>query len=177
MLEGYRLGERIYWEEKEDAYEGDGLNLYAYCQNNPIVYYDPTGYMGQTNGDGKCKTPDGEKVEDTSRIDSRTLSEQIKEIQKKTPQQLLQEGWIDVINPEMAQNTLSRNYQDPKTGLRIRFDPKKPNTTGFEAVDHYHIYNPNYTKKKIDYYFDIDGNPVGKGSDPSHIVIQEEQTD
>lgn len=136
--------------------------------------------MGQTNGDGKCKTPDGEdgeKVEDTSRIDSRTLSEQIKEIQKKTPQQLLQEGWIDITNPEMAQNTLSRNYQDPKTGLCIRFDPKKPNTTGFEAVDHYHIYNPNYTKKKVDYYFDIDGNPVGRGSDPSHIVIQEEQTD
>ncbi|MCI9053342.1 MAG: hypothetical protein HFI05_15775, partial [Lachnospiraceae bacterium] len=51
-LEGYWLGERIYREEygrflKEDEYEGDGLNLYAYCRNNPIVYYDPSGYMGQ----------------------------------------------------------------------------------------------------------------------------------
>ncbi len=32
-------------------------------------------------------------------------------------------------------------------------------------------------QKKIDYYFDIDGKPIGKNSDPSHIVIQEEQTD
>ncbi|MFV0241726.1 MAG: RHS repeat-associated core domain-containing protein [Lacrimispora sphenoides] len=31
---------------QEDAYRGDGLNLYAYCQNNPITYYDPSGYMG-----------------------------------------------------------------------------------------------------------------------------------
>ena len=31
---------------QEDAYRGDGLNLYAYCQNNPITYYDPSGYLG-----------------------------------------------------------------------------------------------------------------------------------
>ena len=68
-LEGYWLGERIYREEygrflKEDAYEGDGLNLYAYCRNNPIIYYDPSGYMGQPNGteNGKHGTPDGEKT-------------------------------------------------------------------------------------------------------------------
>lgn len=29
---------------QEDIYRGDGLNLYAYCANNPIVYYDPSGY-------------------------------------------------------------------------------------------------------------------------------------
>ncbi|WP_294354435.1 RHS repeat-associated core domain-containing protein [uncultured Clostridium sp.] len=30
---------------QEDEYRGDGLNLYAYCENNPVVYYDPSGYM------------------------------------------------------------------------------------------------------------------------------------
>ena len=28
---------------QEDTYRGDGLNLYAYCANNPVVYYDPSG--------------------------------------------------------------------------------------------------------------------------------------
>ena len=29
---------------QEDVYRRDGLNLYAYCANNPVVYYDPSGY-------------------------------------------------------------------------------------------------------------------------------------
>ena len=32
---------------QEDVYQGDGLNPYAYCHNNPVVYYDPSGYTGK----------------------------------------------------------------------------------------------------------------------------------
>ena len=28
---------------QEDTYRGDGLNLYAYCANNPVLYVDPLG--------------------------------------------------------------------------------------------------------------------------------------
>ena len=42
---------------QEDVYRGDGLNLYAYCENNPVGYYDPDGeqkkrrqYLGKTPG-------------------------------------------------------------------------------------------------------------------------------
>ena len=55
---------------QEDVYQGDGLNLYAYCGNNPVVYYDSSGYAatdmmnsddcppeggfgGDGNGDGR----------------------------------------------------------------------------------------------------------------------------
>ena len=47
---------------QEDVYQGDGLNLYAYCQNNPVMYYDPSGYdcgeLGKTNeGLAENKSP------------------------------------------------------------------------------------------------------------------------
>ena len=33
---------------KEDVYRSDGLNLYTYCDNNPVIYYDPSGYRKLT---------------------------------------------------------------------------------------------------------------------------------
>ena len=30
---------------QEDTYRGDGLNLYAYCRNNPVYYVDPSGHF------------------------------------------------------------------------------------------------------------------------------------
>ena len=98
-------------------------------------------------------------------------SSTIKEIESKSPQQLIEEGWKDVTNPQMAENTTSRELYDYKSGLKVRFDKGVNNAKGFEAVDHYHVINPNYTNKKVDYYLDIDGKPVGKGSKSSHIVI------
>ncbi len=35
---------------QEDTYRGDGLNLYAYCANNPVMYYDPSGNSLCPNG-------------------------------------------------------------------------------------------------------------------------------
>ena len=48
---------------QEDVYQGDGLNLYAYCGNNPVVYDDPSGY------ERKACPPKGkisESVDETS---------------------------------------------------------------------------------------------------------------
>lgn len=36
---------------QEDSYRGDGLNLYAYCQNNPVYYIDPTGNFCEAAAD------------------------------------------------------------------------------------------------------------------------------
>ena len=44
---------------QEDTYQGDGLNLYAYCKNNPVTYYDSSGYCGENSG---IIAGDGEKT-------------------------------------------------------------------------------------------------------------------
>ncbi|MFI3201934.1 MAG: RHS repeat-associated core domain-containing protein, partial [Eubacteriales bacterium] len=36
---------------QEDTYRGDGLNLYAYCRNNPVYYVDPTGNSCKSKGE------------------------------------------------------------------------------------------------------------------------------
>lgn len=33
---------------QEDIYHGSGLNLYAYCANNPVMYFDPSGLAKKT---------------------------------------------------------------------------------------------------------------------------------
>ena len=33
---------------QEDSYNVDGLNLYAYCRNNPVYYVDPSGNICET---------------------------------------------------------------------------------------------------------------------------------
>ena len=73
----------------------------------------------------------------------------IKNIKSKSPQQLIADGWEEVTNPKMAANTTSREFYDPKSGLKIRFDKGVDGANGFEAVDHYHVMNPNYTNKKL----------------------------
>lgn len=48
---------------QEDVYQGAGLNLYAYCGNNPVVYYDPSGY--ECGDMGKTADGNGEKEKTT----------------------------------------------------------------------------------------------------------------
>ena len=48
---------------QEDTYRGDGLNLYAYCANNPVVYYDPSGHA--TGKQPLCGSGANSSLEDT----------------------------------------------------------------------------------------------------------------
>lgn len=60
---------------QEDVYRGDGLNLYAYCGSNPVMYVDPSGYAK------KCGTG-SESGTDTTRVRHYTNSKGLKGIEK-----------------------------------------------------------------------------------------------
>jgi len=77
----------------------------------------------------------------------------------------------DITHPD-AKGRGNHKFKDKRTGKELRFDEGDPQETGHEAHDHYHRPNPNSNGKK-DYYFDNNGNPVPKGSDPSHLYRPE----
>ena len=90
----------------------------------------------------------------------------------KDPNELLKKGWKDSTPDGMKNNTNSREFTNPKTGEKVRFDPAKEGAPGFEGKDHYHQYNADSTGKG-DYYLDKNGNPVPKNSKASHILPEE----
>ncbi|MGN0402067.1 MAG: RHS repeat-associated core domain-containing protein [Acetatifactor sp.] len=56
---------------QEDTYWGDGLNLYAYCGNNPVMYFDPSGYTNHATGSGcppKGKIDEGKGLDDDAAV-------------------------------------------------------------------------------------------------------------
>jgi RHS repeat-associated protein len=79
----------------------------------------------------------------------------------------LGEEWQDIT--DSRNNSGSRDFKNKDTGEEIRWDPKKPGAPGFEGKNHWHRVNPN-GDKKVGRYLDNKGNPVNKGSGPSHLV-------
>ena len=72
---------------QEDTYRGDGLNLYAYCANNPVVYYDPSGCW-KLCPDGKVYPGRDGNGEDVSRVGDFTELEgtTVDEVLKRIPE-------------------------------------------------------------------------------------------
>ena len=143
-LEGYWLGERIYREEygrflKEDVYEGDGLNLYAYCRNNPIIYYDPSGYAANENG----KHGEGEK-------EAKELS--AKDFPNGFP-------LIERANP--SENMEYREFLKAKIGIRLGYNDivlgiGEAGYTEFEVKEYKHTKNVlAHHMKGTDYGYNI----------------------
>lgn len=66
---------------QEDTYRGDGLNLYAYCADNPVVYYDPSGQADTTItpvcGNGSNNAPENTRGAETGNSKS-TISDESK---------------------------------------------------------------------------------------------------
>ena len=86
----------------------------------------------------------------------------------KTGGGLLAQGWKEISHPSQVAAG-SHTYEEPSTGLRIRYDEPTPGASGFGGMDHYHILNPN-AHNTHDMYLDSNGNPVAKNSKASHIL-------
>jgi RHS repeat-associated protein len=104
----------------------------------------------------------GEGLDDLSYLSPQFLT-------SSDPLDLVGQGWYDVTHPQMERNTTSREFINPETSLRVRFDKGDPNSRGYDAVDHYHVYNPDSTGNR-DLYLDANGNPVHRGANASHIL-------
>ena len=181
MCTGQNLAVDTVFEGNEENYEACVVALQVL--NDGLLDLTTRGYQRSGSGSSSSeaeKSDEGAEIAESG-VNIRGAGDEggsnavIKNIQSKSPQQLIEDGWEDITNPKMAANTNSREFYDQKSGLKIRYDKGVDGENGFEAVDHYHVMNPNYTNKKVDYYLDIDGKPVGKGSKASHIVIKGEE--
>jgi len=52
--------------------------------------------------------------------------------------------------------------------MPVRFDPATPDASLWEGRDHYQVHHPASTSRH-NQYVDTIGNPVGRGSNASHI--------
>ncbi|MGL5627152.1 MAG: RHS repeat domain-containing protein [Candidatus Rhabdochlamydia sp.] len=84
------------------------------------------------------------------------------------PDELLKRpGWKETTHPDAGKKG-HREFENEKTGEKLRHDYGKPGFSGHEEHDHYHRPNPNTTGRG-DTLLDAQGNPVPKGHDKSHI--------
>ncbi|MBD5515016.1 MAG: hypothetical protein HDR06_10300 [Lachnospiraceae bacterium] len=83
---------------QEDTYRGDGLNLYAYCANNPVMYYDPSGHATDCN---KNKSNGGEKTEAAKKSGETSATAKGKEVHKQKADARRQSGEFDSVNEKL----------------------------------------------------------------------------
>ena len=94
---------------QEDVYQGDGLNLYAYCQNNPVIYYDPSGFELEYNGipyvdPSSLPGLSAEEKKNTKGIVTGTISN------RRIRKMGIHNGSILLIPPEIANKFIGREF-------------------------------------------------------------------
>ena len=126
---------------QEDIYRGDGLNLYAYCANNPVMYFDPSGYMSLCKK-GKLNPATEITLEYVEGMDKKQFYRKANELKILGEQGFLYKAE----NPVQRDPTVTRNYRQ---GMIDRI------------WNQYHTVNPEFADALI--------NRVTTRMQPDHI--------
>ena len=131
---------------QEDAYRGDGLNLYAYCANNPVMYYDPSGR-------DDCKiNPDAE---------NNTQRENVTDPEKsgvrfpEDPNELFPEDYVGLEKIVKPDGKIDFIVKAGDKIYKIEFHPRHDGDGHYDG-DHYHVLKlaeyPKPGKKKTPFF-------------------------
>lgn len=146
---------------QEDVYQGDGLNVYAYCKNNPVVYCDPSGYVAapQQSGNGCGQSGKiGEGGRDVGNITEKLDTNNIPNMTKQDIIDNIPNDW------NYTEHNGFVHIRDADGKVRIRIDPPDRITD----YPHVHVYDRNGNYYRIietslsgrRTALDIDGNIV-----------------
>ncbi len=118
---------------QEDEYHGDGLNLYAYCANNPVDYYDPSGYS-LISSEAFSKLVVKANHEGIGGLSDNEVSDMAEYWRKNNPNPYK-------LSQEQAENVMRQGYKYPMeervgTGLKV---PKPESYLPKEYVENYNI--------------------------------------
>ena len=138
---------------QEDVYQGDGLNLYAYCDNNPVIYYDPSGYgsdpqqnpcaNANTGGDGsQCDTePNGNSNRQEG--GSETLSGTRF---PEDPNQLFPENYAGLTKEVKPNGNITYTVEAGGKTYKIEYHVKHEGDGHYDG-NHYHVLKLGETPK------------------------------
>jgi hypothetical protein len=79
--------------------------------------------------------------------------------------------WKEVTHPEQGKEG-HQEFENVKTGEKIRFDKGDPERPGHGRHDHHHHLKPDPNTKELN-YIDEKGNIVPRGSDAAHLYNPE----
>ena len=94
---------------QEDTYRGDGLNLYAYCANNPVYYVDPSGNASQCMKDAYLSARRAGMTKEAAYAHAKEVFRKNHEIENQTViirgnNLMTREQWNDLYSHARAEN-------------------------------------------------------------------------
>ena len=148
---------------QEDTYRGDGLNLYAYCRNNPVFYIDPSGH--KVCKKGIARITEAIKNRTATKDDVKKLSEHLREKEnngkrwnKAEREAAKQLGFDD--NKNSVPNKGFNSFKELKEYLGIPGKGK----AWHHIVEQAQIKRSGFLLKKVNNVNNIIAIPHGKGS-------------